>query len=457
MVEYEEILGYHLEQSYRYRSELGPIDSDVRAIGDRAAARLAEAGRRAARRADIDAASGLLGRASDLLPVGHEARARIVVHLGEALMDAGRNADAIRVFDELDTSEGVDEVSRAYADVCRGEIELQLPSTSAAAVDVLQRRASDALALFTARDDEQALLRASWLLHLTSMTIGRAGAAHDAIEKLRGRAGPRSHPLAGRLPGMLATNLAWGPTPVAEALATTTQMLETVRDDPAAEPLVLTGHAYLLAQGDDIAESRRSLARMREIAERWGQRIVLWSGWGQNVGRTELLAGDPERAERALRPCYDALREAGNLAFSSTLAGQLAHALVDLERPEEAVAYAAAARDAAGEADVLSQILWRSALSRALAVQGAVQESIDLVDEAIRLAESTEWPNVIADALLDRARVLQSSGGDPTVDARRADVLYLAKGNLAGHAKATILAAAPERMGTPPQTAEGAR
>jgi Predicted ATPase len=29
VVEYEEILGYHLEQSYRYRSELGPIDSTV--------------------------------------------------------------------------------------------------------------------------------------------------------------------------------------------------------------------------------------------------------------------------------------------------------------------------------------------------------------------------------------------------------------------------------------------
>jgi tetratricopeptide (TPR) repeat protein len=183
----------------------------------------------------------------------------------------------------------------------------------------------------------------------------------------------------------------------------------------------------------------------------------LWSAWGQNVGRTELLAGDPERAERALRPCFDALRDAGNLAFSSTLAGQLAHALVDLERPEEAVTYAAAARDAAGEADVLSQILWRGALSRALAAQGAVEESIELADEALRLAESTEWPNAIADALLDRARVLQGAGADPTRDARRADVLYLAKGNLAGHAKATILAEAPDRVGTPPQTAEGAR
>ena len=66
--EYEEILGYHLEQSYRYRTELGPPDDEIRALGARAARRLAAAGDRAARRGDIDAASGLLGRASTLLP-----------------------------------------------------------------------------------------------------------------------------------------------------------------------------------------------------------------------------------------------------------------------------------------------------------------------------------------------------------------------------------------------------
>ena len=110
------------------------------------------AGRRAARRGDIDAASGLLARASDLLPPGHPARARIVVDHGGALMDAGRNAEAARVFDELDGSHGVDEVSRALADVCRGEIELQLASTTEA-VDALHRQAHAAIELFAARDD----------------------------------------------------------------------------------------------------------------------------------------------------------------------------------------------------------------------------------------------------------------------------------------------------------------
>src|SRR5262249_8961059 len=169
---------------------------------------------------------------------------------------------------------------------------------------------------------------------------------------------------------------AWGPTTVTEALAATAALLESTRDDPSAEPVVLGAHAYLLSQAGDIDAARHALDRMRQITEEQGQRMGLWSSWGQNVGRTELLAGDPTRAEQALRPCYDALREAGLLGFSGVVAGQLAHALVELGRPDEAVAYATAAREEAGEADVLPQILWRSALARSLAARGELEEAL---------------------------------------------------------------------------------
>ncbi|HEX6724571.1 MAG TPA: adenylate/guanylate cyclase domain-containing protein [Gaiella sp.] len=440
LAEYEEILGYHLEQSYRYRSELGPADGEIRALGTRAARRLAAAGERAARRGDIDAASGLLGRASTLLPADELERARILVQLTETLIDAGRNADALRTLDELERSVSVDDVTRAHATLCRGEIELQLTSTTPS-VERLHSLAQSGIELFAAHDDDQALLRACWVSYLTSMTMGRSTAAREAIDRLGVLAGRLSHPLAGRLPGMRAMNLAWGQTPVPDALEATEALLRTVQDDPATEPFVLAGHAYLLAQAGDIASARTALDRMREIAERQGQRIVLWASWGQNVGRTELLAGDPERAERALRPSFEALRDAGSLAFSSTLAGQLAHALVELGRPDEAAALAAVARDAAGEADVLSQVLWRSALSRAVAMEDEVERSRELADDAVRLAATTEWPNVLADTLLDRARVAALAREDAVAgdDIARATVIYLAKRNTAGHARATAL------------------
>ena len=448
VLEYEEILGYHLEQSYHYRAELGPIDGELRTLAERAAGRLAEAGRRAARRADVDAASGLLRRADGLLPAGRPGRGPILVGLGEALMDAGRGPEALRVFDELHESDGVDEVSLAHADVCRGELELNLAST--AVVDRLRLRAHAAIELFAAHDDEQALLRACWVSYLTSMIVGRSGAAREAIDRLTVVAGRHSHPLSGRLPGMLAMNLAWDPTPVGEALAATESILRSVRDDPAAEPFVLAGHAYLLAQEGSIGAARRALARMREIADRQGQRIVLWASWGQNVGRTELLAGDPEFAERALRPCYDALQEAGHLGFSSTVAGQLAHALVNLARHDEAVIYAVAARDTAGEPDVLSQVLWRSALARALAQRGEVEQPLALVNEAVRLAETTDWPNVLADTLLDQARVLRLLDRPADAVARRAELIYVAKGNRAGRTTAAAFAPARSLESLPP-------
>ena len=65
--EYQEILGYHFEQAYRYRAELGPVDDDARALAARAARHLGAAGRRANDRGDVYAAANLLGRAAALL------------------------------------------------------------------------------------------------------------------------------------------------------------------------------------------------------------------------------------------------------------------------------------------------------------------------------------------------------------------------------------------------------
>jgi class 3 adenylate cyclase len=59
--EFEEILGYHLEQAHRYLSELGPLDEHGREVGRRAAERLASSGRRAFGRGDT---SGLRRRCS---------------------------------------------------------------------------------------------------------------------------------------------------------------------------------------------------------------------------------------------------------------------------------------------------------------------------------------------------------------------------------------------------------
>ena len=267
-------------------------------------------------------------------------------------------------------AEGVDGATRLHATMCLGQIELQAEPT-AAAVERLHRASTSGIELLAAHGDEQALLRTSWLSYLTSMITGRDAAARAALDRLQVVTVSLAHPLAGRLPGMLAMNLAWGPVPVPDALAETTRLLEAVRGDPAAEPFVLGGHAYLLAQADDLDAARAALARMRDIANRLGQRIVLWASWGQNVGRTELLAGDPERAERALRPCYLERRRAGDRGFSSTIAGQLAHALAELDRPDEAAsAFASALRQRSCESTSASPAASRASAAKLAASSG---------------------------------------------------------------------------------------
>ena len=72
--QFDEILGYHLEQAYQYLSELGPLDEHGQELGRRAAARLSDAGRRAFARGDMAAAANLLRRAAALLPPKDPAR-----------------------------------------------------------------------------------------------------------------------------------------------------------------------------------------------------------------------------------------------------------------------------------------------------------------------------------------------------------------------------------------------
>ena len=61
-LEFEEVLGYHLEQAHRYLSELGPLDEQGVAIGMDAAGRLSRAGVRAFARGDMHAAANLYRR-----------------------------------------------------------------------------------------------------------------------------------------------------------------------------------------------------------------------------------------------------------------------------------------------------------------------------------------------------------------------------------------------------------
>ena len=94
---YEEVLGYHFEQAYRYGYELGLLDERAQRLGASAAAHLSASGRRALAREDVFAGANLLGRSASLLATDDPTRDDLLLELGSALVFAGDfvRADAV--------------------------------------------------------------------------------------------------------------------------------------------------------------------------------------------------------------------------------------------------------------------------------------------------------------------------------------------------------------------------
>src|SRR6185369_15852111 len=99
--EHDETIGWHLEQAHQHLRELGPIDAEGAVLGERAARRLAAAGRRALARDDVPLAASLLGRAIDRLVPDAPERADLALDWCEALLSAGDVGPAAAAIEEL--------------------------------------------------------------------------------------------------------------------------------------------------------------------------------------------------------------------------------------------------------------------------------------------------------------------------------------------------------------------
>jgi tetratricopeptide (TPR) repeat protein len=189
-MEYEEILGYHLEQAYSYLAELGSLDDHALALGADGARRLSSAGRRARGRGDIPAAANLLGRAAQLLPSLDALRLELLPELGEALIDLGR-------FDEART------VLEDAGDGARTADDVRLAAEASVMQLLLRRRAGEsyqwsetavpqieaAIEVFTAMGDNYGLAKAyrvlGWVHGLACQYAEAAAACERGLEHAR--------------------------------------------------------------------------------------------------------------------------------------------------------------------------------------------------------------------------------------------------------------------------------
>jgi class 3 adenylate cyclase/tetratricopeptide (TPR) repeat protein len=445
--EYEEILGYHLEQSHRFLSELAPADDHVRELGADGGRRLASAGRRAFVRGDVPAAANLLGRALALLAPDAPERFARAPDLGDALMQLGdfQAAETVVTAAERDAlAAGVPELAGG-ARIVREFITL-----FSGAAD--ERWSDDAYAVgeevvkTAAGRDPAGVARAYRLMGLVKTMACQCEAAADAFHQAMDAAHAAGDiKQERRAAGAYAQNSTYGPIDVEEALARCADATQRSAGDRHAEANVLCYAGHLEAMRGDFELGRdlcrRARARFEELALRFeAAAMVLESS------HVEMLAGDPVAAEQELRRGFEVLTELGEGFVRSSVAGLLARALVDQGRLDEAEEMTVVAEELSAADDIDAHVIWRIARARVLAARGSLDEAEALVRQALDLVEPTDYVVVQiivctdaaailrlqdrseADELFERARRLAEAKGSTAHLARVLDVVAATAG-----------------------------
>jgi class 3 adenylate cyclase/tetratricopeptide (TPR) repeat protein len=443
MLEFEEILGYHLEKVFRLRLELGQPDDRTRAIGERGSARLGAAGTRALARGDSPAAANLLERAASMLPTESAVRLELLPLLAEALMDLGQFGRAEAVL-----SEAIDGASTTGDDRLAGRarvvrLMIRFSTDPGGWAGQALEELSPIIATFEQAGDHLGLAKAWALEGYVHGTACRFAAAEDAV----GRALEHAR-LAGdrreeaRNLSAYAQSALYGPMPVPEALARCGELLKEAHGDRRAEALVLLALARLNALAGRPDPARDLYRRSRAIYEDLGGTLSA-ALVSIDSGPVEMLAGDLDAAERELRRDYDALERIGERAYLATTSAWLAQVMYGQERLEEAERFSRVSEESAAPADVETQVLWRCARGKTLARLGRIDEGEGLLREAVAMIEGTEQPDAHGMVLLDLARVKVIAGrpGEAESMIRKARDLFEQKGNVVSSAKATELLA----------------
>ncbi len=429
--EFDEIIGYHLEQAARAVLDLGFLDDNAKALRDRAVEQLAVVGHRALARADMPAASSLLRRAAEIAPRGVQ-KARLLIDLGYALLQSGELSTADETLaTAIDVAAAAE--SRDLVEEARIEREFLRAQTHPGGwTDNAAVVADAALAVFEETGDELGQARA-WRLRAEISWINcQYGENAQQLERALDHARHAGeHREVYENMAFLASCLVFGPTPVDEAIARIDDMQAQAAGTLRLEASLLAWGGYLRAMRGEIEEGRRRYHRSRHTLEELGMRFALSHGSVIAAG-VELLAGDPVAAEQVLRDGFMDLEEMGAPAAASTVAAWLAHALAEQQRWDETIAMARTSQDLAAADDIVSQVVWRGACVRGLAATGSVEEAQTLADEAIDLARGADDPRMLGQALvaLSVARLAAGREQEATAALLEAREAYAAKGDL---------------------------
>jgi class 3 adenylate cyclase len=407
LVEIDELLGYHLEKAARFRAELGTPDPH---LAERAADRLAAAGRRGLWRGDYHAASSLLERALELR---RPARLDVVLELDFAAAIA--SDDRPRAADIADAA-----ADRAGASPDKaGELLARAAAAFHRAwfvpdpdVDELEKLAGGALAALEEREDHAGLVHAWGILGLGVANFrGRwddwANAGQQAL---------RHAEIAGQPVRLFAIDLAIasGTAPADEALQAVNALGPAI-SDPGAHMM----RAWLLAMLGHFDEAMPLVERSRErIFELIG---VNWMDWVPAL--IASYKGDHEAAVGYLRPLCTLLRERGERFYLSSAAPELGRELCVLGEYGEAEEWAVLARGLGVRQSAVGEAWSRQVMALVHGSRGAHAQAESLARQAVEIIERTDGLNYQGDSFCDLAEVLAAAGRtDEAAEAWRAAI-----------------------------------
>jgi class 3 adenylate cyclase/tetratricopeptide (TPR) repeat protein len=439
----EEIIGYHLEQAFRYREELAPIDDSARELANRSGDLLAKAGRRAFARSDMPAAVNLLARAVSLLGDTHPARRAALSELGSALMRTGDFTRADEVLTQaLELAAAAGDKRLELRTLIEREF-FRAFTNPTSSTEELVRVAESAIPLLEELGDDLGLAKAWWLRSEADVIAGRWGARASALERALSyarRAGDTRDQAS--MIDLLAQALLYGPTPVPEAIRRCEQLRAIAPDERAVDAAVDYALAALHAMEGRFDEARELCGRARARYEELGL-LYMQAVHSLGPAYVELLADNAAAAVDELYAGYEALERMGERGSRSTIAAFLARALVADGRYPEAERFAEISEQTGAVADVVTQAVWRCARSRCRAQAGRTSEGERLAREAVELASGTDFLDLQATTLLDLAAVLRLAdrpdAASSLVSAARAR--YEQKGNAVGAERAAAVLA----------------
>jgi class 3 adenylate cyclase/tetratricopeptide (TPR) repeat protein len=437
----DEILGYHLEQAYRSRTELAPPDDTTRQLGEEAAGRLATAGQRAAGRGDVHAAANLLRRATSLASVGGPRRTAWLLDLATALRESGRLGEVGEVLDEAADAATSERDQRLAARTAVERSFLNLHSDPVAWANQTEEVVSGAITELERHRDDFGLARAWIAMALVHYLRCRVAEMETMLERAllyARRAG--SGPQVSTILNAMARAALVGPTPVVEALAVCQAIGRERPEDRKLEAVLSYVNAVLEAMRGHIDEARALYRQGHAIYEelgmtRWLAAVRAYSG------AVELLADDPAAAERELREGSVVLHATGDTANLSTVAALLAESLRRQDRHEEAWEQTRISEQATSVYDVMSQVGWRTTRALLAAERGSFAEARALANKATELAAETDNVNMHADALTALGEVARTEGvaEEAAAALELAVQRYAAKGNEVSAAAAQAL------------------